>query len=223
MTLLKLLSVLLDYPDELMWQHRSEVLGIAAEADVSPILRWQLIDFVDRLLGQDPLDVQAEWLQMFDRGRSMSLLMFEHLHGESRDRGQAMVDLVEAYQRAGFELAATELPDYLPLVLEFLSEQSEAVSREWLSHLSPIIGVLASRAMVRGGGYHVLFDVLLFLSGEVVNREAMDRRAQSEARDDTPQVMDAWWDEEAVRFAGATATSSVEVGGEAVPTARSVQ
>jgi nitrate reductase delta subunit len=67
------------------------------------------------------LDRQAEWCEVFERGRATSLLLFEHVHAESRDRGQAMVDLMNQYQQAGLQIDCRELPDHLPLYLEYLS------------------------------------------------------------------------------------------------------
>ena len=122
MSLLKLLSVLIDYPRDELWEHGGELLAACADPELAPHRRGALEDFVRALLATDPLEAQDRWLSTFDRGRSMSLLMFEHIHGESRDRGQAMVDLVAAYRKNGFVLAARELPDYLPLLLEYLSQ-----------------------------------------------------------------------------------------------------
>ncbi len=123
MSLLKLIGVLLDYPRDELWEHGPELLAACDDPALAPARQRQLRGFVQALLDSDPLDAQARWLGSFDRGRSMSLLLFEHIHGESRDRGQAMVDLVDTYRRNGFELDARELPDYLPLLLEFLAHR----------------------------------------------------------------------------------------------------
>ena len=160
MSLLKLIGVLLDYPQEALWEHGEELLAAAQDDALPPARRKALVQHVRDLLATDPLLAQERWLELFDRGRSMSLLLFEHIHGESRDRGQAMVDLIEAYRRNGFELSARELPDYLPLLLETLVE---------------------------------------YASG-AVDFDALRRRARLEPRDDTPEVMDQLWEEEAVRF-----------------------
>ncbi len=97
MSLLKLIGVLLDYPRDELWEHGPELLAACDDPALAPARQRQLRGFVQALLDSDPLDAQARWLGSFDRGRSMSLLLFEHIHGESRDRGQAMVEiLVEA-------------------------------------------------------------------------------------------------------------------------------
>ena len=146
------------------------------------------------------MQAQERWLLLFDRGRSMSLLVFEHIHGESRDRGQAMVDLLTTYQNAGFELTTRELPDYLPLVLEFLSRQPESEAQDWLRHMRFIIELLAARALKRDSSYACLFRYLLHWIGESGDLKVMCDRAAAEERDDTPEFMDQVWEEEVVRF-----------------------
>ena len=130
----------------------------------------------------------------------MSLLLFEHIHGESRDRGQAMVDLIEAYRKHGYELSAKELPDYLPLLLEYLSQRPAEEARDWLKHVSHIVGLLAARAGERQSPYAPLFELLVELAEGKLDLAALRQRASQEPRDDTPEAMDQLWEEEAVRF-----------------------
>jgi nitrate reductase delta subunit len=200
MKVLKLIGVLLDYPSEVLWRHREELVAAAAAPELPPARRRQLAGFVGGLLALDPMTAQERWLGLFDRGRSMSLLLFEHIHGESRDRGQAMVDLVETYRRAGFELDTRELPDYLPLVLEYLSQRPDHEVADWLGHTSHILELLAARAGERESPYALLFELLIELATGEVDLALMRRRVASEARDDTPEAMDKVWEEEAVRF-----------------------
>ena len=200
MSLLKLIGVLMDYPQDELWQHRDELLGAADDPVLSGKRRAALQEFVRALLDSDPLTTQDAWLSLFDRGRSMSLLLFEHIHGESRDRGQAMVDLIEAYRKNGFDLAARELPDYLPLVLEYLDQRPEAEARDWLQHVSHIVGLLAARAGERDSPYALLFELLVEYADGKLDLGVMRRRASEEPRDDTPEIMDRLWEEEAVRF-----------------------
>ena len=87
MSVLKLVGVLLDYPREELWEHGEELLAACDDPALNAARRQQLRSFVQQLLATDALDAQAAWLASFDRGRSMSLLLFEHIHGESRDRG----------------------------------------------------------------------------------------------------------------------------------------
>ena len=200
MSVLKLIGVLLDYPRDELWEHRVELLDAADDPGLSTPRRVALIAFVQTLLDTDPLTAQDAWLSTFDRGRSMSLLLFEHIHGESRDRGQAMVDLIEIYRQHGFELAAKELPDYLPLLLEYLAQRPQDEVRDWLSHVSHIVGMLAARAGERNSPYQVLFDSLVELADGKLDLGVLRRRASEEPRDDTPEAMDRLWEEEVVRF-----------------------
>lgn len=200
MKFLKLIGVLLDYPNETLWAHRDELIAAAADPALPVGRGQQLAAFMEKQFEQDPMAVQEGWLLLFDRGRSMSLLLFEHIHGESRDRGQAMVDLLETYRGNGFELAARELPDYLPLVLEYLSQRSAEEARDWLYHTAHILELLAARAAERENPYGLLFEILVeFAKGQLDLQQAR-RQAAGELRDDTPESMDRVWEEEAVRF-----------------------
>lgn len=200
MSALKLISLLLDYPRDELWENRSELVAACGDAGLSPERTGQLLEFAADLLSREPMEAQERWLSLFDRGRSMSLLLFEHIHGESRDRGQAMVDLMETYRGNGFEIAVRELPDYLPLLLEYLSTRREEEARDWLSHVAHILELLAARASERGAGYALLFELLVEYSGRAPELDAMRQRVAREARDDTPAAIDAIWEEEAVRF-----------------------
>ncbi len=214
MSLLKLIGVLLDYPQDALWEHGEELLAAADDPGLSKPRRAQLVGFVRDLLATDPLDAQERWLLLFDRGRAMSLLLFEHIHGESRDRGQAMVDLISAYRKNGFELSARELPDYLPLLLEYLSQRPVEEARDWLHHVSHIVGLLAARAGERQSSHALLLEILAELADGKVDLAPLRRRASEEPRDDSAEEMDRLWEEEAVRF-GADAPSD-----DCAPTAR---
>jgi len=200
MKLLKLIGVLLDYPDDVLWRHREELIAAAADRSLPPQRAAQLVEFVTALMDEDPIAMQERWLSLFDRGRAMSLLLFEHIHGESRDRGQAMADLMQTYQDNGFVLAARELPDYLPLVLEYLSQRPRDEARDWLSHTRHIIELLAARAAERESIYALLFELLAEFPGEQSDLHKLRRSAAGEVRDDTPQALDRVWEEEVVRF-----------------------
>lgn len=200
MRLLKLVGVLMDYPQDELWEHPVELLAGTDDPLLSPQRRTELRELASSLLNTDPLAAQDAWLSTFERGRAMSLLLFEHIHGESRDRGQAMVDLIEAYRNSGFELAAKELPDYLPLLLEYLSHRPPNEARDWLGHVKHIIGMLAARASERRSPYASLFAILVELAAGNLDLSVLRRRAGDEPRDDTAEVMDRLWEEEAVRF-----------------------
>lgn len=200
MKALKLIGLLLDYPRDELWSHREELLQACAGTGFPASRAAQVSRFAQELFALEPMAAQERWLGLFDRGRAMSLLLFEHIYGESRDRGQAMVDMIETYRRNGFELDSRELPDYLPLVLEYLSHRPEAEVVDWLGHVAHIIGLLAARAAERESDYAVLLETLVEIGQGKVDLALMRRKASEEARDDTPEAMDKVWEEEAVRF-----------------------
>jgi nitrate reductase delta subunit len=200
MKVIKLISVLLDYPQEDLWAHAKELHDAVDDPALSKARRAALHGFIDELMAIDPLEAQERWLGLFDRGRAMSLLLFEHIHGESRDRGQAMVDLLATYKKAGFELGAKQLPDYLPMVLEYLSLQPVSEVRDWLGHTAHILELLAARAQERQSAYAVLLEALVEIAKGRVDLDLLRRRVATEERDDTPEAMDKVWEEEAIRF-----------------------
>lgn len=200
MKLLKLIAVLLDYPQDALWAHADELRAACDDPALAPARRAALRAFVDGLLAEDPMAAQERWLALFDRGRSMSLLLFEHIHGESRDRGQAMVDLLATYRGHGFELGVKQLPDYLPVVLEYLSLRPVEDVRDWLAHVAHIVELLAARAQERGSPYASLLEILVETATGKVDLALLRTRVAGEERDDTPEAMDRVWEEEAVRF-----------------------
>ena len=126
--------------------------------------------------------------------------MFEHVHGESRDRGQAMVDLLEMYRSKGFELDSRQMPDYIPLFLEFLSEQDEPFAREWLADVSHILALLEERLQQRESEAAHLFAGLLTLSCADVDREQIRKIVSQEKQDDSMEAIDLDWEDKEVRF-----------------------
>ena len=123
---LVIVSRLLEYPDAALWQHQQEMFeAIAASKNLPKEDAHALGIFLRDLTTMDPLDAQAQYSELFDRGRATSLLLFEHVHGESRDRGQAMVDLLAQYEQHGLQLNSRELPDHLPLYLDAVWEEEQ--------------------------------------------------------------------------------------------------
>ena len=117
--------------------------------------------FSDRLLEAD-----ERYVDLFDRGRALSLHLFEHLHGDSRDRGEAMVDLKRIYERAGFELSARELPDYLPVLLEYLSCRDLAEARAMLADCAHILMTIGRSLIARRSRYAAVPQALIVIAGE---------------------------------------------------------
>lgn len=195
------LARLLDYPSAELQQAAADMQAIVAnEAHLSHPQRAALHGWIGRIASADLLDLQADYVALFDKGRATSLLLFEHVHGESRDRGQAMVDLLEQYRQAGFELSARELPDYLPVFLEYLSTRDEADIAQQLSDIAHILGLLAARLRERESDYALVPTALLAMIGADTAIDAHAEAVAKEARDDTPAALDAVWEEEAVRF-----------------------
>lgn len=99
MKILKVISLLLDYPTQVIFDAKDELAqAIAATRVISPEQRLAVQALVDELTAGDLMDAQEAYVKLFNRGRHFSLLLFEHVHGESRDRGQAMVDLMAQYE-----------------------------------------------------------------------------------------------------------------------------
>ncbi|CAI1592872.1 MULTISPECIES: nitrate reductase molybdenum cofactor assembly chaperone [Serratia] len=208
---LKVIARLLDYPEQALFDHQQalvEALEPASELDLHHSAK--LILFIRRFCARPLLDVQAEYCELFDRGRATSLLLFEHVHGESRDRGQAMVDLMAQYREAGLEIDSRELPDFLPLYLEYLASRSKEQAAEGLQDIAPILALLGARLLQRESPYAVLFDLLLVLSGSDVQAQALTSQVAKETRDDTPQALDAVWEEEQVKFLGEEGCASAQ-------------
>ena len=201
MQILKVIGLLMEYPDELLWECKEDALALIRRD--APMLT----DFTHNLLNAPLLDKQAEWCEVFDRGRATSLLLFEHVHAESRDRGQAMVDLMSQYEKAGLELDCRELPDYLPLYLEYLSIVTDDEAREGLQNVAPILALIGGRLKQRGVAHYQLFDALLALAGTRLSSDSVATQVSGEKRDDSRQALDAVWEEEQVKFIEDNATA----------------
>jgi nitrate reductase delta subunit len=200
MKILRALSVLLDYPTENTISAQTELAAIIGVADLAPTELHALRAFIAQRCNGDLLEWQAEYDGLFERGRSLSLLLFEHVHGESRDRGQAMVDLLNQYHAAGLDIDINELPDYIPLYLEFLSTQGEENARLGLQEVAHILALLACRLEERHSDYASIFHALLQLSGMDIDLGELRNQLVQERRDDTPEALDKVWEEEAVTF-----------------------
>ncbi len=212
MQVLQVISLLLDYPKvellDVVPELRTLVRNSGERTALSTTQQDALDDFIVRRTSGNLMDWQSEYDGLFERGRSLSLLLFEHVHGESRDRGQAMVDLMQQYQQAGLEIGVKELPDYIPLYLEFLATQGDDNAREGLAEVAHILAVLAARLEQRESDYAVLFKSLLELAQVEIDLSDVRAQVESEKRDDTPKELDKVWEEEMVTFTGNDATST---------------
>ncbi|WP_293266402.1 nitrate reductase molybdenum cofactor assembly chaperone [Neptunomonas sp.] len=211
---LKVISLLLDYPSSELFDIQQELIEeIKTDGALPEGQREPLIEFINQLCTTDLLDAQDNYVGLFDRGRSLSLLLFEHVHGESRDRGQAMVDLMAVYEDNGFQIDAKELPDYIPLFLEYLSKRPAEEVQQWLADVSHILALLETRLGQRHSTYAVLCTALIEISGAEVEREELAAKVATEAADDTPEALDKVWEEEMVRF---TEPATQDCGNDAV-------
>lgn len=202
MKTLKVLSALLSYPVEDLIAARSELVAVIEQEAVLPQgERAALAALLDELATGDLLEMQERYLLLFDRTRALSLHLFEHVHGESRDRGQAMVDLIKLYEEEGYSPTTAELPDFLPLFLEFASTRPPKAAIELLGQPAHIFAALRERLRKRGSAYEAVFAALVALA-EVKPDAAMIERllGEPDPEPDDLEALDAAWAEEEVLF-----------------------
>ncbi|RWG22953.1 MAG: nitrate reductase molybdenum cofactor assembly chaperone [Mesorhizobium sp.] len=204
----KALSALLSYPTEELCAAIPEITAtLAAEGLVSNEAGKQLQPLLADLATLDLYDLEERYVELFDKTRRHSLHLFEHIHGESRDRGQAMVDLAEHYRRGGLLVAANELPDFIPLFLEFLSARPFEEARGLLNETAHIFSLLEERLIRRNGGYAAVFTALR----SIVDQPAMVVDAAEIDEPDDLASIDAAWEETAVAFGPGNATDGCSV------------
>lgn len=203
---LKIISVLLSYPSAELQQATPEIAdAIARDSRLGATDKARITALAADIGGLDLYDAQERYVSLFDRTRTLSLHLFEHVHGESRDRGQAMVDLAQMYERQGFDIGPGEMPDYLPLFLEYLSTQSEAEVHELLGQTLHIVANLRTRLEKRGSIYANAMLVLEAIAGTAPRQEALEQLLEEPDHDpDDLEALDAVWESEAVTFGGGT-------------------
>jgi nitrate reductase delta subunit len=202
----KVLSALLSYPTEALIEAAPEILAVLDSEKLVPAANRGAIDLLIKEIAVGELyDLQERYGLLFDRSKTLALHLFEHVHGESRDRGQAMVDLKAMYENAGLVINANELPDYVPLLLEFLSTRPLASARELLGQTAHILAALAERLGRRQSSYRAVFDALVAIAEEAPRRDIVDELLKSPDTDPMDLVtLDAAWEEEEVRFGPGT-------------------
>jgi len=164
---LRALARLIAYPDAQLRSELDALLQVLDEEGAVPAARrTELRTLAVTLQRQDPLEVEARYVETFDRGRSTSLHLFEHVHGDSRDRGPAMIDLVQTYEKAGLYLAPEELPDHLGVVLEFASTQPPALAKAFLGEMAHILNAIFSALLKRESPYAAVLAAVLELAGQ---------------------------------------------------------
>ena len=198
----KALSALLSYPTADLQAAASEIRDAIVHEHLLParIVR-QLDVLIGELAARDLYDLQERYVLLFDRTRSLSLHLFEHVHGESRDRGQAMIDLKTQYAQHGLAISAAELPDFLPLFLEYLSMLPVAEACDLLGQPAHILQGLAERLRQGKSPYEAVLRALTALANAKPDAAAV--AAVLDEPDQDPAdlaALDAAWEDEPVTF-----------------------
>jgi len=183
---LRALARLLAYPDAALRSHLADVLGaLREEQRLGDARLVGLARLVSQLSASDAYEVESDYVELFDRGRATSLHLFEHVHGDSRERGQAMVDLVQTYEQAGLHLNPDnggELPDYLPLVMEFASTLEAGAAQGFTGEFAHILNVLYAALLKRRSLYaHIPAAVLELMDHPIEPTEVPEDEALDEA------------------------------------------
>ena len=199
---LRALSLLLTYPTEEMQRAVGEMQDVVGkEGILTGQPRRALNPLFEEIARGELYDLQERYVLLFDRTRSLSLHLFEHVHGESRDRGQAMVDLQNLYAEKGLSADTSELPDFIPLFLEFLSTLPPAEAFDLIGQPAHIFAALAERLRKRNSAYEAVFRALVALAKVKPKGEDVAMALQAPDIDPTDLVaLDAAWEEEEVRF-----------------------
>lgn len=210
-TTLKCLSAVLGYPSEELQQAIGAMrTALAADAQLSPpavAALWPLLDALER---RDLLELQGDYTSLFDGSRALSLHLFEHVHGESRERGPALVALAQQYLARGACIAGSEMPDYLPLFLEFLTFLEPDEARDRLRQTAHVLAVLETRLRERGSPYAAVLAGALELSGGKPNAAVVAEVRARTAEDETLSPDDRW-EEAPVTFSGAAPPTAQKV------------
>jgi nitrate reductase delta subunit len=207
---LRALAALLGYPSAALQANIGEVRsaiirdGLLSVADLS-----RLQPLLHEFEKEELLDLQAAYSEVLDRSRSLSLHLFELVHGDSRERGQAMIDLGQQYVESGFFLGGGELPDFVPVFLEYASCLSPVEAREMLGQPAHVFAALAERLDKREAKYAAIFRCLVSLAKARVDADARAVVDENTPPED-PVDVDAEWEEAPVSF---SAGAAYEMGG----------
>jgi nitrate reductase delta subunit len=199
----KLLGLLLTYPEGTVYSAADELLQILHEEALLPEKSIKKIAaFLKTQNAQDLMAVQEDYVETFDRGRAHCLHLFEHIHGESRDRGQAMVDLIDAYATKNLHIDTGELPDYLPLFMEYLSRCEFAEASELLGEAIDVIAMIGLKLKKVQSPYADIFASIEVLSAVKADKVKVAQAVEKAPRDpETLEELDEEW-KEAEAFSG---------------------
>jgi nitrate reductase delta subunit len=215
MKTLRVIAALLSYPTAELVAAASELrAAIDGEKVTGAVERAALHRLIDELAAADLYDLQERYGLLFDRTRALSLHLFEHVHGESRDRGQAMVDLLKLYEENGYTPASSELPDFLPLFLEYASLQAPQTAIELVGQPANVIAALRERLAKRSSPYEAAMAALLSISKAKLDAAALAAlRAEPDPEPDDLDALDAAWVDQEVTFGPGAAANGCAVDG----------
>jgi nitrate reductase delta subunit len=202
MKTLRALAALLSYPTDELVQAAPEIRDVLDRERLVPATeRAGLHRLIDEIANGDLFDLQERYGLLFDRTRSLSLHLFEHVHGESRDRGQAMVDLLKLYEEGGYTPVASELPDFLPLFLEFASTRAPKAAIDLIGQPANVIAALGERLAKRSSPYQAVMMALLAIGKAKLDETALAAlRAEPDPEPDDFAALDAAWVDQEVTF-----------------------
>jgi nitrate reductase delta subunit len=193
----KIISLLLTYPNEEILDFLPQVNSSLKEENLLNAEAITGIDIFIDFFAQNPLTFwQEHFVQLFDYSRSVSLYLFEHVHGDSKDRGQAMVDLIDLYTENGLQINRPELPDYLPVFLEFLALQTQEKAQDYLSEIIDILGFIHKKLVDKDNPYQYLLSAIIQLSA----RKPAEARIEKMFAEIPEISIDEAYEEEPVKF-----------------------
>ncbi len=213
MRTLKILGFLMTYPQD----HHKEVLGecaqfLKAEQWLSPEALAGIDQFLQEIKNRDLLDLQEDYVDLFDRTPSLSLHLFEHIHGDSRDRGQALVDLLKVYEDAGLFMTSEETPDYLPLFAEYVSTLPHKEASETIGSIVNILSALAERLKKRESVYAHVLNALIDIASRQPDLKAVEESLKKSSGEVLSAIeIDKEWEEQ-FAFENTPQTTGVESG-----------
>ena len=199
---LRVLAHLLSYPDAALRDHLAEMRDAVRGERALTFGRLAELDvLLDRLGSPRTLDTEANYVELFDRGRGTALHLFEHVHGDSRDRGPAMVDLIKTYEQAGLYLGEGELPDHSDRGAGIRLDAAAGSGAAFLREIAHILQIIFSALLKRGSPYASVVAAVLDLAGE---------KAQAVKLPEEPALDESW--EEPLAFGGCSTQGQAAPG-----------
>ncbi|KXV75833.1 nitrate reductase molybdenum cofactor assembly chaperone [Acetobacter cerevisiae] len=205
-------AILLRYPDDVLMQEGAALEAAVMQSGLDDAVKDALCSLCQSITQRPLLDVQSQYVQLFDMSPSLSLYLFQHVHGDSRLRGQAMVDLLEEYRGAGLDMQDNELPDFLPAYLEYASLCPAEKTQALLTEVVDILSVLEERLRSRTSAYASVFTALRAVSDRVPDEEIVQAHLRDTAVMDDPSMLDARYEEKPVTFDHASGQAGCQTG-----------